>query len=129
MRVKLIMMSYATLVLGVLLAGLEAKTALANDPAPEALIKAGHWKRARPLVEQHYQANPGDARSAYLLSQVKAAFGDLSAAVTLAEKAVALDSNNADYHVQLGTVCGETAEKASLFAKAGWAHRFKEETD
>jgi tetratricopeptide (TPR) repeat protein len=123
------MMAYATLVLGVLLTGLQAKTALANDPAPEALIKAGHWKRARPLVEQHYQANPGDARSAYLLSQVKAAFGDLSAAVTLAEKAVALDSNNADYHVQLGAVCGETAEKASLFAKAGWAHRFKEETD
>jgi tetratricopeptide (TPR) repeat protein len=122
-------MQYARLVLGVLLATLPARPALANDPAPEALIKAGHWKRARPLVEQRYQANPGDARSAYLLSQVKAAFGDLEAAVKLAEKAVALDSNNADYHAQLGTVCGETAEKASLFARAGWAHRFKEETE
>ena len=101
---KIIKTQYPRLARGVLLAGLLAWPAAANDPAPEALIKAGHWKRARPLVEQRYQANPGDARSAYLLSQVKAAFGDLDAAVPL-------------------------AEKASLFAKAGWAHRFKEETD
>ena len=124
-----IKMQHTHLARGVLLAGLLAWPAAANNPAQEALIQAGHWKRARPLVEQRYQANPGDARSAYLLSQVKAAFGDLDAAVTLAEKAVAIDSNNADYHSQLGIVCGETAEKASLFAKAGWAHRFKEETD
>ena len=122
-------MQYARATHGVLLAGLLVWLAAANDPAPETLIQAGHWKRARPLVEQRYQANPGDARSAYLLSQVKAAFGDLEAAVPLAEKAVALDSKRADYHLQLGILCGETAEKASLFAKAGWAHRFKEETD
>ena len=120
---------YTCFARSLLLAGLLVWPAASNDPAPEALIKAGHWKRARPLVEQRYQANPGDARSAYLLSQVKAAFGDLDAAVTLAEKAVTLDSSNAEYHSQLGIVCGETAEKASLFAKAGWAHRFKEETD
>jgi tetratricopeptide (TPR) repeat protein len=112
-----------------MLCALLAWPASANDPTPKALIKAGHWKRARPLVEQRYQANPGDASAAYLLSQVKAAFGDLDAAVKLAEKAVALDSNNADYHGQLGVVCGETAEKASLFARAGWAHRFKKETE
>jgi tetratricopeptide (TPR) repeat protein len=122
-------MQYARLARGVLLAGLLVWPAASNDPAPEALIQAGHWKRALPLVEQRYQANPGDARSAYLLSQVKAAFADLDAALPLAEKAVALDSNNADYHLQLGIVSGETAERASLFAKAGWAHRFKEETD
>jgi tetratricopeptide (TPR) repeat protein len=122
-------MQYARLARSVLFAGLLVWSAAANDPAPEALIQAGHWKRARPLVEQRYQANPGDARSAYLLSQVKAAFGDLDAAVKLAEKAAVLDSNNAEYHFQLGVVCGETAEKASLFAKGGWAHRFKEETD
>ena len=120
---------YARFARSLLLAGLLVWPTASNDPAPEALIKAGHWKRARPLVEQRYQANPGDARSAYLLSQVKAAFGDLDAAVTLAEKAVTLDSSNAEYHSQLGIVCGETAEKASLFGKAGWAHRFKEETD
>ncbi len=103
--------------------------AAANDPAPEALIKAGHWKRARPLAEQAYRANPGDARAAFWLSQVQEAFGDLDSALKLAEKAVGLDGNNSQYRYQLGTVCGETAEKASFFAKAGWAHRFKEETE
>jgi tetratricopeptide (TPR) repeat protein len=127
--VETIQMQYTRLARSVLLAGLLVWPAAANEGAPEGLIQAGHWKRARPLVEQLYQANPGDARSAYMLSQVKAAFGDLDAAVTLAEKAVALDSNNAEYHSQLGIVCGETAEKASLFAKGGWAHRFKEETE
>ena len=122
-------MLYAYRVRGVLLAGLLAWPVLANDPAPEALIKAGHWKRARALVEQRYHANTGDARSAYLLSQVKATFGDLDAALKLAEKAVAADGNNADYHFQLAAVCGQTAEKASLFSKHGWAHRFKDEAD
>jgi tetratricopeptide (TPR) repeat protein len=127
--VENVKIQYARLAPGVLLAGLLVWPAAANDPGPEALIQAGHWKRARPLVEQRYQADPSDAHSAYLLSQVKAAFGDLDAAVPLAQKAVALDAENAAYHLQLGIVCGETAERASLFAKAGWAHRFKEETD
>ncbi len=49
--------------------------------------------------------------------------------LTLAEKAAARDPNNADYHVQLGEVCGQTAEKASLFSKGKWAKRFKEEEE
>ncbi len=104
-------------------------SAFAADPSPEALIKAGHWKRARPLAEQRYQVNPGDAQSAYLLSRVKFAFGDLSGALELAEKAVGLEGANASYHYQLAVVCGETADRASLFSKAGWARRFKDEAE
>jgi len=103
--------------------------ALAADPAPEALIEAGHWKRARAALEQRYQANPNDAQSAYLLSQVKEAFGDLDAALKLAEKAVQLDGAKSAYHYHLAVVCGETAEHASLFSKAGWARRFKSEAE
>lgn len=122
------MSAASTKLLSGLLAASLALVAAVND-SPEALIKAGHWKRARSLAEQSYQANPGDARAAFWLSQVKEAFGDLDAALKLAEKAVGLDGNNSQYRYQLGTVCGETAEKASLFAKAGWAHRFKEEIE
>ena len=103
--------------------------ALAADPAPEALIEAGHWKRARAAVEQLYQAHPNDAQSAYLLSQVKEAFGDLDAALKLAEKAVQLDGRKAAYHYQLAEVCGKTAERASRFSKFGWARRFKSEAE
>jgi len=101
----------------------------AADPAPEALIDAGHWKQARAVVEQRYQSNPNNAQAAYLLSQVKDAFGDLDTALKLAEKAVELDGGKAAYHYQLAVVCGETAEHASLFSKAGWARRFKQEAE
>lgn len=106
--------------------------AFAEDPSPEALIKAGHWKRARALVEQRDPADhegSNNAQAAYLLSQVKTAFGELESALQLAETAVSLDGGNASYHFQLAVVCGETAEKASLFSKAIWARRFKEEAE
>ncbi len=111
---------------------LVAWPAFAGDPSPQALIKAGHWKRARTLLERldppgHNE--PDSAETAYLLSQVKLAFGDLDGALKLAEKAVALDGANSGYHFQLAAACGETAERASLFSKALWARRFKEEAD
>ncbi len=108
---------------------LASATAVAADLSLDALIKEGHWKRARPLAEQQYAAHPNHARAAYQLSQVKEAFGDLDGALPLAEKAVALDGSNADYHYQLAGVCGEKADAASFFQKAGWAKRFKAEAD
>src|SRR5690242_12576331 len=48
----------------------------AADSSAETLIQAGHWKRARPLVEKLYQENPKNAEASYLLSRVKMAFGD-----------------------------------------------------
>jgi hypothetical protein len=106
-----------------------ASTALAADPSLGELIKEGHWKRARPLAEQQYASHPSDARAAYQLSQVKEAFDDLDGALPLAEKAVLLDGSNAAYHYQLAAVCGEKADAASFFQKAGWAKRFKAEAD
>lgn len=94
-----------------------------------ALVKSGHWKRARPLVERQYQANPNSAESAWLLSQVMLTFGNLDQALTLAEKSVAIDGKSSNYHYQLAVVCGRTAEKASLFSKGRWAKRFKEEAE
>ena len=99
------------------------------DSSPEALIKAGHWKRARPVVEKLYRDTPNDPQTLYLLSQVKMAFGDLEGALPLAESAVSLDGGNANYHYQLAAVCGELADRASLFKKAGLAKRFKEEAE
>ena len=100
-----------------------------GDPPPDALIKAGHWKRARAMIEPQYKAHPGDAELNYLMSEVDDAFGDLDSARALAEKAVALKSGDARYHRQLADVDGEMAENASLFAKGGWAKKFKAEAE
>ncbi|HXJ93489.1 MAG TPA: hypothetical protein VMT20_11475 [Terriglobia bacterium] len=101
----------------------------ADLPSAEALIKAGHWKRARAQVEPLYKANPNDAELSYLMSQIDGAFGDLAGARDLAEKSVALKSGESRYHRQLADVDGETAQTASLFAKGGWAKKFKAEAD
>jgi tetratricopeptide (TPR) repeat protein len=100
-----------------------------GDPPPDALIKAGHWKRARAVVEPQYKAHPDDAELNYLMSEINDAFGDVDHARALAEKAVALKSGDARYHRQLADVDGEMAENASLFAKGGWAKKFKAEAE
>lgn len=102
---------------------------VAADTALKALIDAGHWKRARALAEKRYQATPNDAEAAYALSQVKLAFGDIESSRGLAEKAVAMEPKNSDYHFGLAAACGRTAETASLFTKAHWAKRFREEAE
>jgi tetratricopeptide (TPR) repeat protein len=104
--------------------------AAAPDPdSAEALVDAGHWKRARAIVEPRVAANPRDAQAAYLLSRIKLAFGDLDGALKPAQQAVALEDRNSNYHFQLARVYGEMADRASMFAAAGLAKKFKGEVD
>jgi len=102
--------------------------AVAVAPAQnvEQLMKQGHWKRARTLVESAYAARPNDATVLYQMSRVKEAYGDLAAAQTFAEKAVAA-APTADHHFQLARVIGEIAGKASLFKQLGYAGTMKKE--
>jgi tetratricopeptide (TPR) repeat protein len=102
----------------------------APDPgSAEALIDAGHWKRARPILERRLAANPRDAEAACLLSQLKLAFGDLDSALKSAQQAVALEDGSSNYHFQVAWVYGEMAENASMFAAAVFAKKFKGELD
>ena len=102
----------------------------APDPgSAETLIDAGHWKRARAILEPRVAANPHDAQAACLLSQIKLAFGDLDSALKSAQQAVALEDGNSNYHFQLAEVYGEMADRASMFAAAGLAKKFKGELD
>jgi hypothetical protein len=94
----------------------------ADSGDAEALIEAGHWKRARALVETRAAGNPRDAQAAWLLSRIELAFGDLDGALVPAQRAVALEDGNSDYHFQLAQVYGEMAARASMFAAAALAH-------
>jgi Tfp pilus assembly protein PilF len=100
------------------------------EPSPaERLIEAGHWKRARTLVETRLRETPADALSSFLLSQIRGAFGDRSTPLALAEKAVALDGRTAKYHRQLAEVLGVTAQHAGAFRQLLLARRFRGEID
>jgi len=105
-------------------------SARAADPgSAEALIEAAHWKRARGLVKQGVAANPRDAQLVCLLSRIQLAFGDLDSALKSAQQAVALEDGSSDYHFQLAQVYGEMASRASMFAAASLARKFKGELD
>jgi Tfp pilus assembly protein PilF len=100
------------------------------EPSPaERLIDAGHWKRARTLVETRLREAPADALSQFLLSQIRGAFGDRSTPLALAEKAVALDGRTAKYHRQLAEVLVVTAQHAGAFRQLLLARRFRGEID
>src|SRR5262249_24739800 len=66
---------------------------------------------------------------AALLARVKQTYGDLDAALPLAESAVRLDPKNADYHWTLAWIVGQQAQKASIFRQLGLAKRFRHEAE
>ena len=106
-----------------------AVPALRADAGPESLLEGGHWKQLRAIAGPQLAANPNDAKAAYFLASVKEEFGDLQGALSLAEKAVSADPNNARYHLRLATICISLGEKAGIFKGMGLAHRFRDEAE
>jgi len=102
---------------------------LAQEPTAEELIQAGHWKRARALVERRLREAPDDPNAIFLASQIRNAFGDHASPPWLAEKAVRLDGAVARYHRQLAEVQGITAQHAGIFQQLMLARRFRKEID
>jgi tetratricopeptide (TPR) repeat protein len=94
----------------------------------ENLIEAGHWKRARAIVEANARQSH-DALTQFLLSQIHNAFGDRESPLPLAEKAVALDGNIAKYHRQVAEVTGVMAQHAGFLQQILLARRFRHEID
>jgi tetratricopeptide (TPR) repeat protein len=84
-----------------------------GSSSPETLMDAGHYKRARTLLEVRLRANPNDAYARFLESKVKESFGDLPGAIVSAERAVALEPHNVDFHAQLAEVYAYTADESS----------------
>ena len=83
----------------------------AHDPA-EDLVRAGHFKQARQLLESR---TGDDARTLYWKARVRYAFGDYEGALPLAAKSVTLDGGSGDSHLLLGQIHGQIANKAHLF--------------
>jgi len=97
----------------------------ADQPAltPAQLIEAGHDLLAKAALTPVVEAEPSNANAAWLLSKALSGLNSPEAALVYAERAVALDADNAAYQVQLGAVLGRLAEKASMFKQLGLARR------
>lgn len=103
----------------------------AADPSTATLIDHSHYKRAQPLLADRLKANPNDAQSWYEMSKVSAAFQRWDDAIPQAEKAVALNPKNAEFHAALAdAIASELAtSQAGMFTKMSLARRFRTEVD
>jgi len=119
-------MKFAKFTLAALLA---SQAGLCAQTAAEDLIEAGHWKRARALVEPRLRETPNDPLAVFLMSQINFAFGHKEAPLDLAEKAVALAPGVAKFHRQLAEALGVKAQRSNLLQQAFLARRFRKEID
>jgi hypothetical protein len=108
---------------------LVASACFAAESTADKLIEAGHWKRARWLVEQRLHEAPDDPEANFLWSQIRNAFGDHASPPGFAEKAVRLDGRVARYHRQLAEVQGTMAMHSGVFQQVMLARRFRKEID
>ncbi len=101
----------------------------AAQSLPEKVIEAGHWKKARAIVESQIRNDPRDAMANFLFSQIRNAFGDRESPLVFAEKAVSLDGRVAKYHRQIAEVIGVRAQHSGMLQQLVLARRFKKEID
>ena len=100
-----------------------------GDEAVVALMKQGHWKQVRAIAQARIKAGPDDPEANYLMGRVLYRWGDGTAAMPYAEKAVKLAPQNAEYHWLLAELLGQQAQRAHVFRQIGLARRFRSEAE
>jgi tetratricopeptide (TPR) repeat protein len=93
----------------------------------QTLLDAGHYKRAKALVETRLHANPKDAEALYGAGVIREADKDIDGAITAVEQAIAIEPNKAAYHSQLGEMYGTKAQSVSMFSAMKFAHKIRDE--
>jgi tetratricopeptide (TPR) repeat protein len=110
------------------LACLAAGLAAAQD-SPDALVEAGHYKRAAALLTPQVAARPGDAHLLYRLAQCKLVLGDIEGAIETARRAAALDPRSADCRSLVAQALGEKALRGSGLGALSSARAAKSEAE
>src|SRR6202790_2171214 len=111
------------LVLLLLIASFAASVA---DSAKDKLA-AGRIDEAITELNGRLSSSPGDAESSNLLCRAFFALEDWDRAESSCRKAVSLDQGNGRYHLWMGRVYGEKADRANFLAAAGLAGKTRTE--
>lgn len=91
------------------------------------MLAAGRVDEAITALTGRLTSAPSDAGSLNLLCRAYFAVEDWDNAESSCQKAVALDPNNARYHLWLGRVYGEKASRASYFSAVPLARKVRNE--
>jgi len=101
--------------------------AAAADSADSKLLAEGRVDQAISSIQHKIGAAPKDAESYNLLCRAYFMLNDWDKGIAACEKAVSLDSGNAQYHLWLGRIYGEKADRANFFSAAGLAKKVRNE--
>ncbi|MGA2359981.1 MAG: tetratricopeptide repeat protein [Terriglobales bacterium] len=110
----------------VLLTLIAALTTSAADSAKD-MLAAGRVDEAIAELNGHLSSAPADAESSNLLCRAYYALEDWDRAESSCRKAASLDPDNSRFHLWLGRVYGEKADRASFLVAAGLAVKVRGE--
>src|SRR5438132_7309242 len=116
-------------VFGILILGIFAgssATAGADEAAP-ALLAAGRVDDAIATLHGQISASPNDALAHNLLCRAYFSLAEWDRGISACEKAVALAPQNSQFHLWLGRIYGEKADKSGFMTAAGLARRVRGE--
>jgi tetratricopeptide (TPR) repeat protein len=114
-----------TLFLTLLLFAVSLQASVADSA--KDMLNAGRIDEAIAELSGRLSNSPGDAESANLLCRAYFALEDWDRAESSCRKAATLDPNNGRFHLWLGRVYGEKADRASLLTAATLAGKVRSE--
>src|SRR5437879_4089537 len=97
------------------------------DETIPAMIASGRVDEALTALQGQINASPNDAAAHNLLCRAYFSLGQWDRGTSECERAVSLAPENSQFHLWLGRIYGEKADKASFIAAAGLARRVRDE--
>ena len=103
-------------------------TAIAGaDESAPSLLATGHVDEALNVLRSHITQSPNDAVAHNLLCRAYLTLGDWDRGISACERAVSLAPDNSQYHLWLGRVYGEKADRSGWMTAAGLAKHVRSE--
>ncbi len=111
--------------IGLLLMTLAGSSIAAESP--QTLLSSGHVDDAIAALNTRIQSDPGDADSYNLLCRAYYLLGRWDSGISACERAVNLQPNNSAYHLWLGRIYGEKADKSNFLVASSLAGKVRTE--
>jgi tetratricopeptide (TPR) repeat protein len=97
------------------------------EMAAQSLLSEGRVDVAIADLHAHLRSQPDDAQAYHLLCRAYYSLQQWDKAIAAAQKAVALNPDNSDYHLWLGRSYGEKAEHSSWLTAIALARKVRSE--
>ena len=108
-----------------LLASLFPAPGVSASASPQELLASGRVDEALQMLEQQVNQAPNDAAGYNLLCRAYFMSEDWDRGISNCEHARNLDPKNSRYHLWLGRIYGEKADRAGFFSAAGLAKKVR----